>query len=163
MQAAEWSELFAKFPAEYQEILMLATNNGVELAVQQILRMDENYVLIRGRLGGTTDANRIFVVPYHYLSFVYFTQPVSNERLKPVFGDLRGDALEPTGREHEALDEVETQEVASRPEPEPEGDLPKIDVSTLQPQVRPAASGPKSVAASLRERLLRTKGGGPRQ
>ena len=140
---------------------MLATNNGVELAVQQILRMDDTHLVIRGRLGGTTDANRIFMVPYVYLSFCYFTLPVSNERLKPVFGDLLADdAFEAVPQDHQALADVETQEVESAPVVDIAGDMPKIDVSTLQPQVRPA-TGPKSVAASLHERLLRTRG--PRQ
>lgn len=162
MQAAEWADLFRKFPPEYQELLMLATNNGIELAVQQILRMEDTYLLIRGRLGGTTDGNRIFMVPYEYLSFVYFTRPVSNDRLKSIFGDLLTGSLEPAAQDLKALAEVEAQDVQVQPEAEEAGDMPQIDVSTLQPQVRPIGTGPKSVAASLRERLLRSRGTGPR-
>jgi hypothetical protein len=164
MQVADWVALFRKFPVEYQELLMLATNNGIELAVQQVLQLNDTFILIRGRLGGTTDMDRIFMVPYDYLSFVYFTRPVSNEKLRPVFGELL--AVGAGGVEavsHETLSEVPAVDVATEPTGEDERDIPMIDPTTLQPQARPQqAVAPKSVAASLRERLLRSRGTGPR-
>jgi hypothetical protein len=159
MQAAEWITIFKKMPEEYQELLMLSTNNGTEFAVQQFLRMDETFILVRGRLGGTTDANRIFVIPYDYLSFAYFNRPVSDERLAHVFGEL----LQSTaGERRHTVGESPPAEGDETTPAELAPELPQIDTATLQPQLRPAAAAPRSVAASLRERLLRSRGG-PRQ
>ncbi len=158
MQASDWIALFKKMPDEYQELMMLVTNTGVELAVQQFLRLDDTQLLLRGRLGGTTDANRIFLVPYDYLSFVYFVRPISNAKLTAVFGELIEHVVAPKDYEAEAVEEQPTPQIDI-------ADLPQIDVASLQPQARPAAApaapatAPRSVAASLRERLLRARGG----
>ncbi len=135
MRAQEWIELLKKIPVEYHEQLLVATTQGVEISFQQLLQITEHYVLVRGRLGGTTDAGKIFCLPYDRLLYLVLTRPVSDARLAELFGPL----LTPPRPDLAAAADSEL----AAPEPEPTPVTP----TPLE------APGRQGAAASLRERL----------
>ena len=68
MQSNAWAVLLRTFPPEQHNNLMLVVG-GVEITVQDLLRIDHEHVAIRGRIAGSQDAGRLFIVPYQ--SIVY--------------------------------------------------------------------------------------------
>jgi hypothetical protein len=88
MQAQHWGDLFRRVPLEAQNALLLGLSNGSEIAVQDLLRIDENFLLLRGRIGGTTDTGRLFCLPYQQLTFCCVTRQLPQELLVHIFGTL---------------------------------------------------------------------------
>jgi hypothetical protein len=74
-----WPTIFHSFRAEDHKFLVVSTSNGLEVAVQEILRVEEGLVMIRGRIAGTADSGRLFLLPFAQLSSVYVNRPVRME------------------------------------------------------------------------------------
>jgi len=85
-----WPTVFHSFRSEDHKFLVVSTNNGLEVAVQEISRIEEALVLIRGRISGTADAGRLFLLPYAQLSSVYVNRPVRREEV-----DLYSPSVDP--------------------------------------------------------------------
>ena len=88
MPTFNWAEFLRKVPLDLHDQLVLAAVNGLEFAVQRLLRVDDAFILARGRVGGTSDVSRIFFLPYDRLAFVAFSRPLEDEVLAPIFGEL---------------------------------------------------------------------------
>jgi hypothetical protein len=88
MQSAAWVKLFRHIPAEEQAKLMLVTANGTEIAVQCFLRIDPECLALRGRVAGSTDAGRVFFVPYSQIDYFGFQQPLKESEFHELFGNL---------------------------------------------------------------------------
>ena len=86
MQADLWKALLRRIPEEHADNLMLMTAQGTEVNVQAILRMDEQVVILRGRLAGSNDAGRIFVLPYEHLDHIGFQRPMTDAQLQAALG-----------------------------------------------------------------------------
>jgi hypothetical protein len=76
-----WPTIFHSFRAEDHKFLVVSTSNGLEVAVQEILRVEEGLVMIRGRIAGTADSGRLFLLPFAQLSSVYVNRPVRMEEV----------------------------------------------------------------------------------
>jgi hypothetical protein len=87
MQSSEWAELIKRVPEQQREILTFMTRAGTEIALQSVLRVDEHYVVARGRLSGTTDQDRTFFIPYDQIVYLGFTRPVPSSMLARMYGD----------------------------------------------------------------------------
>ena len=86
MQADLWKALLRSIPEEHLDNLILMTAQGTEVNVQAILRMDEQVVILRGRLAGSNDAGRIFVLPYEHFDHIGFQRPLTDAQLQTIFG-----------------------------------------------------------------------------
>ena len=64
MQESLWSTLLRRIPPAKHDILIVVTAAGVELMIKKIIRLDEDFVILRGRLAGSSDQNRIVILPY---------------------------------------------------------------------------------------------------
>jgi hypothetical protein len=136
MRAEQWIELLKKIPLEEHEHLVAATTQSAEVAIQQILQINEHYFVVRGRLGGSTDAGRIFCLPYERMLYLVVNRPMNDHRVMELFGPL----LQPPRGEIPTSLVTET---LPQPEPTPVTPTP-LDSPT---------PGKRSAAASLRERL----------
>jgi len=86
MQNAEWISLFRQFPAELHAQLVVVLNNRMEVSVETIFRVDQACLLVRGRMGGTTDGGMLFAVPYSQMSAVYLVRQIEEEQVERIFG-----------------------------------------------------------------------------
>ena len=86
MQADLWKALLRSIPEAHVDNLMLMTKQGTEVNVQAILRMDEDVMILRGRLAGSNDAGRIFVLPYEHFDHIGFQRPLTDAQLQEIFG-----------------------------------------------------------------------------
>jgi hypothetical protein len=131
MQLSEWVRLLSNVPPEVQDGLILGVANGDNVAVQELVRIDPEYVILRGRLGGTTDSGRVFCFPYDQLAFFLFNKQLSEQQLCQIFGGvvkLKRDSLLDEQPEKPALEEepvVEDQPMETVAEEAPAADAPK--------------------------------------
>jgi hypothetical protein len=88
MHNAAWVKLLQHIPATEQDKLMLVTTGGTEITIQCFLRIDPECLALRGRLSGSTDAGRIFFVPYSHIDYFGFQQPVKEAEFHERFGSL---------------------------------------------------------------------------
>jgi hypothetical protein len=62
------------------------TAEGSEVAVQDLIRLEPEYMVIHGRISGTTDIGLIFFIPYDRIIFVRFQKPVPDELVYGFYG-----------------------------------------------------------------------------
>ena len=53
MQTRSWMKLLQRIPSEQHDILVLLTSIGVEINLQRIMRMEDEFLVVRGRRGGS--------------------------------------------------------------------------------------------------------------
>lgn len=82
MEAAAWKQLFESIRIEDQECLVVSVDGGLEVAVQSVAKVEDEVVLLRGRVSGQADSGRIFVVPYDRLNSVYVNRYVQVEEIE---------------------------------------------------------------------------------
>jgi hypothetical protein len=88
MPHVAWERLLRQLPAKEQDGLMLMTNTRTEIAVQSILRLDPDFLIIKGRLAGSQDAGRVFFVPYAHIDHLGFYRAVKDTEFEEMFADL---------------------------------------------------------------------------
>lgn len=135
MQADLWKALLRSIPEEHVDNLMLMTAQGTEVNVQQILRMDEDVVIVRGRIAGSNDAGRIFILPYAHFSHSGFQRPLTDAQLQAIFGIT---CAAPPAKAPEAP----AAEPAPPPAPEPvTAAVPVVAAPTITAQPSPNTAG----------------------
>jgi len=120
---------------------------GLEVVVQQLLHLDDEFIVLRGRTAGTNDSGRIVILPYGQLVSVAFNRALTADEIQAIFG-IAG--FEPTPSSAGNGDGFElSAEGAARPA-----------ADALPPALLPAATGDPAKPLSktillkrLRERL----------
>ena len=87
MQSRAWIKLFQRIPPESHEILALLTSSGTEISIQTVLRLEEDFVLIKGRLSGTTDGGRVFFIPYDQIDYLGVTKEMRESEIGALLGE----------------------------------------------------------------------------
>lgn len=82
MEAAAWKKLFESIRPEDQECLVVSVFGGLEVAVQSVAKVEDDVVLLRGRISGQADVGRVFVVPYDRLNSMYVNRYVQAEEVE---------------------------------------------------------------------------------
>jgi hypothetical protein len=88
MLNASWATLLRQIPADQHDQLMLRTANGTEIAVQNLLRIDYEFVIIRGRPAGSQDSGRLFILPYHRIDYFGINRSVRDEEYAALFASV---------------------------------------------------------------------------
>jgi hypothetical protein len=92
MHNTVWVKLLGHIPEGDQAKFMLVTTGGTEIAIQCFLRIDPEVLVLRGRLAGSTDAGRVFFIPFAHIDYFGSQQPVKEAEFHELF-----DKLEPMG------------------------------------------------------------------
>src|SRR5690348_192444 len=79
MQSCAWVALLRHIPVEQHHHYMLVTVSGTEIAIQGLLRIEQECVVLKGRLSGSQEAGRIFFVPYAQIDYFGTLQPVKDD------------------------------------------------------------------------------------
>jgi hypothetical protein len=141
MRSSEWIALLEIIPPHQKENLLVTLGNGKELAIQGILRIDESYLVIRGRVMGSSDVGGgFFFVPYDQIVNLGFQRPVSEAEVLSILGEA------PPRKP--AADEADAQQ----PEPAEAAPAPAPAPAPAQPARAPAAAAaaapPRPAAAA---------------
>src|ERR1700722_5067121 len=89
MRGSVWATLLRCIPPEHHNILMLVTRCGPEIALQNILRLDDEILAIRGRLAGSQDSGRLYFVPLDNIDYFGFNRMVKDEEYVALFGNYQ--------------------------------------------------------------------------
>jgi hypothetical protein len=88
MQSSAWVALLRHIPAEQHDQYMLITVGGAEIAIMGLLRIEEEFVALKGRLSGSQEAGRVFFVPYRQIDYLGTQHAIKDEEFTQVFGSL---------------------------------------------------------------------------
>jgi hypothetical protein len=129
MESSAWVALLRRIPPDQHNTLAIMTTAGIEMNVQDIMRIEEDHLVIRGRQAGTIAMGRVFFIPYHQLAFLCLQREMKEAQIRILYGD----APEAAGPE------VEPQ--TSVPEPAP--------TETAAAEATPDAPSPPEVKQPL--------------
>jgi hypothetical protein len=86
MQEQAWGTLLRQVPAAFHDGMILATVTGVDVVMQGIIRLEENFLVLRGRPAGTSDNGRLMVLPYRQINYISFPGKPSDAQIQAIFG-----------------------------------------------------------------------------
>lgn len=153
MDREYWVKLFEKLPESMHDQIVFSLSTGIDVYNQRFLQYSEEFLLVRGRLGGTDEGERIFMVPWPELKMVFFSRPVEDEKLFVAFGELIGGIRKSmSAKSRQDEEEAEDEEEEARPEPV------RLPAASLQALAESSAPKPSGVNLSeLRSRLLQPR------
>src|SRR5205823_5291756 len=128
--------LLQRIPVEQHNILAVVTTIGIEINVQDIWRMEEDYLVLRGRMAGTTDMGRVFFIPFSQINYLGFQKEVKEAQLRAMYGE--GPPVEAVEVKPEAVATV-----SAEPEPPPADAVP-VPPPPPPPEANPPTEPPKS-------------------
>jgi hypothetical protein len=88
MQSNAWGHLLRLIPTEKHQSLSLVTTGGTEIALQGILRIEREFVAIKGRLAGCQDAGRVYFIPYTHIDYIGTQVEVKDAEFEAMFGQV---------------------------------------------------------------------------
>src|SRR5436305_614227 len=88
MQSSVWMALLKHIPAEQHDQFMLVTVSGTEIAIQGLLRIEQEFVALKGRLSGSQEAGRVFFIPYAQIDYFGTGKPIKDTEFNDLFGTL---------------------------------------------------------------------------
>ena len=94
MRKEDCVEMFQRIPEPMHAQVNLVLRNSFVVCVETVVRFEPNYLVCRGREGGTTDEGRGFFVPYDEVSYIRIERPVRVGELKQMFGETGYQDLE---------------------------------------------------------------------
>lgn len=142
MHSAAWLSFLRQIPPARHENLSITTVNGNEIAIQSILRAEHDYLVIRGRMMGTTEGGNFFVVPFDQINFLSFHKSITEADVRSFLGESGavGDLPLTATKQETALEPAPVIAVAPTNAPSPESlsvDRPQaVDKATLLERLR---------------------------
>src|SRR5579871_6912696 len=79
MRSSVWVSLIRIFPPEIQEKLMAVMTSGNEINISGVIRFEQDFLVVRGRLAGTTDDAGVVFVPYDRIDYIGFRVPMKDQ------------------------------------------------------------------------------------
>jgi hypothetical protein len=147
MLGQSWKELIAHIPPEARDGLGLITASNVEINLQSVMRLEDEYMVVRGRLTGSLDAGRTFFVPYDQINCLIFQRFLKETEVQAWFGP-------PSAKAEEAVAAADGVPADAAAEPAAAG----------QELATAAAAGPSAPLpgkAAILERLRKRTGSAP--
>lgn len=146
MENATWVRLLRQVPAAMRQRLTVITNVGAEISIQDIIQMSDEYLVLRGRLAGTNDTGRLFLVPFSEITYVSSVVEMRDDAIRAVFCKGPAATTAAVPEESPAVETAaapsEAEPVAAAPEPEA---LPTGEPTAEQP----AAGTPQKPAGPV--------------
>jgi hypothetical protein len=165
MQSAAWIALIRRLPVSQHDNIQITTTLGTEIVVQAIVRLEREFMVLRGRMAGTLDAGAIIALPYDQIGYFNFIRKMTVDEAQKLFGDASAAAREPAkptplpgvrpGKKEEPAEEpfvpvvFQTAETAAAAETTPETGEPE--------PAAPAAGGKQPVSKSMMLARLRAR------
>ena len=85
MTNVDWIQLFRRIPEAEHGKLAIVLNTGAEVYVDAPFRYEDAFLVLRGRLAGSTDESRGFVIPYSQILCLRIERVVKVEELQEIF------------------------------------------------------------------------------
>jgi hypothetical protein len=88
MQSHVWAALAQQIPVAVVDKFSIVTLSGAEIALQAILRIERDFLIVKGRLSGSQEAGRVFFVPYAQIDYLGSLQPFKETEYEELFGGM---------------------------------------------------------------------------
>ncbi len=134
-----WIAMFRRIPINLHDVLTLGMTTGVEIVIQKIVKLEPDFMIIRGRLAGTQDSGRIVMIPYAQLTFVAVVRDLKEEEIESIFGK---------GAAAVVADLPPTPEAPAAEEPPAQA-----PTAAVEPPKKPAAPSKSALVAKLRGQM----------
>lgn len=163
MRCAIAVSLLRMIPQELQGNLMAMMLSGNEINIQNIYRMEDEFMAVRGRLAGTTDLGTVIFIPYEQVDYFGFRN--GTEVKEPELQAMFAGNYTPAPKAAESAEAPAAAALLSAPAATP-GPAPMPMSTPAAPTPMPAApalaatgsSGPVLPGkAALLERLRRSR------
>ena len=102
MTAEDWIDMLRLIPEAEHGKLVIVLRNSTELCVDTLIRYEPNFLVMRGRQGGTVEEARAFFVPYHQMLCLRLDRICKVEEVQEFFG-TPSEALAPTPSREAAI------------------------------------------------------------
>ncbi len=79
--------LTKRIPEESHPQVNFCLRNGMVLTMDAVARFEEQFVVFRGREGGTSDEGRAFFLPYEEITYIRIERIVRMGELKKMWGE----------------------------------------------------------------------------
>jgi hypothetical protein len=146
-----WITLFRRVPANLHDGLTVGLRSGMEIAIQTILKLEPDFLILRGRLTGTQEGGKILLIPYAEMTVLSLARPLKDTEVEAIFG--KGDPTElldlpPVG--------ADTPSAASAVQPAAKYATVNDPAVAVNPAKKPEQQSKSVLLAKLRERLKET-------
>jgi hypothetical protein len=138
MQSDSWVALLQRIPPEQQFNLMLVTNNGLEISILNVIRIEPEFLVLRGRMSGT-DLGRTLFMPYERITYLGFQKPIKEMEVRAMFGEVIPETAVATKAEEPPA-----------PPPEP---VPALQAAAPAPPPAPPAPEPAAAPRKSSTRI----------
>jgi hypothetical protein len=163
MQSGGWIALLRLVPPAQQGNLVLTTTCGSEIAIQGVVRTEPDYMVVRGRLTGTTEGGGFFFLPYDQIHFMGFLKPLKEADIRAMFGEKAFQEISRQETHDEAPAPADAEPVpppevpapaAPAPPPAKTGDsaVPPRPAGLASPELRPGTTNKAALLERLRSR-----------
>jgi len=150
MRSSVWAAMLRLIPPEQHNILMLVTMSGTEIALQTILRIDDEFLAFKGRLAGSQDAGRLYFIPLSNIDYFGYNRAVKDEEYTEIFGNLQ---VPPHDVQPTLM--VAAPAAAPAPTPAPPPPAPPPEPEPPAPAAAPAAPvAPSRTAPQIKSEVL---------
>lgn len=86
MHENAWLQVMHRVPRDKYDSLSVLMSTGTELVLQQVYRVENDFMIARARTVGTMDMGRVIVIPYAQIDFMAFNKPILEEEVLEIFG-----------------------------------------------------------------------------
>jgi hypothetical protein len=150
MQSDMWAWIFHRVPAEQYNQLVVMTRTGTEIAIQTLLRIEPDFIAIKGRLAGTQDAGRLYFIPFVNIDYFGFQRDVKETEFDDMFGAGPLDLPVTVAAPSPARVVPVVQPAAAPPAAAPPVSLPAVEA---QPSVSVSQKTPLPLKSEILERF----------
>ena len=148
MQGSAWIDLLRRIPADLHDALSFGLVTGAEVVVQQLVKMESNFVIVRGRMSGSTAEGRVMMVPYAHMTLVALNKPLAEPDVQALFGKAALPAASAGATTAAEARPAADTPVPAKPKSVSDANLPKPAVAD-----QPKPPSKSVLLARLRERL----------
>lgn len=153
MHGEAWMSLLRKIPRNLHDTLMLLTTIGTEFSIQQIVRMEDDFLVIRGRLAGSSDAGRAFFIPYDQINYLGFSRAMQENQLNAFFSDAPVGGFADASTVAAAEAAANARDLEPKPEePAPLQPAAVEEQETPKPEAKPVLADKAALLEKLRAR-----------
>lgn len=86
MTSKEWIATLRQIPEVEHGKLVIVLSNGSEICVDTLCRYESNFLVMRGRTGGTIEEARGYFVPYNQMVCLRIDRSIKLDEIEAMFG-----------------------------------------------------------------------------
>jgi hypothetical protein len=173
MQGSGWLSILNKISRQKHDNLAIVTSTGAEIVLREIVRVEDDFIIVRGRMAGSTDGGRVLILPFDQIAYLAFNKMLPEVEIHALFGQgssavqFKGQAApvaastEPAAAAQSAAAAAEgaAPPGAAQAPPSPGSAAPAAAAAAAKGPAKPGHPSKSVLLARLRARLANDSGG----